>query len=125
MLEKTLALLFRTQETRKIALALLTEVRDRQNTENPYSAEEYHDFCRRHDFKESSYQNVVSTLRNCGLLVKSGGHHGGRYDINYHFPLELAGELFKFLGAKYRHARANKPETATQRPSKSLYTIFK
>ena len=77
MLEKTLELLFRTAKTRKIALALLREVRDRQNTENPYSAEEYHRFCEKHNFKESSYQSVVSTLRNCGLLVKSGGHLEG------------------------------------------------
>jgi hypothetical protein len=103
MLEKTLSLLFRNDKTIGIALAILTEVRDRQDTVNPYSAEEYHDFCRNHGFKESSYQNVVSTLRNCGLLVKSGGHHGGRYDINYHFPLELADELFKFLGAKCKN----------------------
>jgi len=103
MLEKTLALLFRTQETRKIALALLTEVRNRQNSKNPYSAEEYHKFCKDHNFKESSYQSVVATLRNCGLLVKSGGHHGGRYDINYHFVLKLAGELFKFLGVRYKN----------------------
>ena len=103
MLEKTLALLFRTHETRKIALTLLVEVRDRQTTENPYSAEEYHDFCRGHGFKESSYQNVVSTLRNCGLLVKSGGHHGGRYDINYSFALDLSSELYEFLGAKANH----------------------
>ena len=102
MLKKTLSLLFRTQETRRIALALLTEVRDRHNTENPYSAEEYHDFCRNHGFKESSYQNVVSTLRSCGLLVKSGGHHGGRYDINYRFALVLSSELFEFLGARPR-----------------------
>jgi hypothetical protein len=103
MLEKTLALLFRTHETRKIALILLVEVRDRQTSENPYSAEEYHDFCRGHGFKESSYQNVVSTLRNYGLLVKSGGHHGGRYDISYHFPLELASELYHFLHARHRN----------------------
>lgn len=102
MLEKTLALLFRTQETRRIALTLLMEVRDRTNTENPYTSDEYHEFCKEHNFKESSYQSVVSTLRSCGLLVKSGGHHGGRYDINYHFALELAGELFQFLGAKYK-----------------------
>ena len=102
MLEKTLSLLFRTQETRKIALALLREVRERQNTADPYTSDEYHEFCRNHDFKESSYQTVVSTLRNCGLLVKSGGHHGGRYDINCHFPLELASELFEFLGAKHK-----------------------
>ena len=103
MLEKTLLLLFRTQETRKIALTLLREVRERQNTADPYTSDEYHEFCRKHNFKESSYQSVVSTLRNCGLLVKSGGHHGGRYDINYHFPLELASELFKFLGAKHKN----------------------
>ena len=102
MLEKTLRLLFRTHETRKIALALLREVRDRQNTENPYTSDEYHKFCREHECKESLYQSVVSTLRNCGLLVKSGGHHGGRYDINYAFVLELAGELYKFLNAKYK-----------------------
>lgn len=102
MLEKTLALLFRTQETRKIALALLKEVRSRQTTADPYTSDEYHEFCRKHNFKESSYQSVVSTLRNCGLLVKSGGHYGGRYDINYHFPLDLASELFQFLGAKYK-----------------------
>jgi len=103
ILEKTLALLFRTRETRKIALALLVEVRDRQTSQNPYSAEEYHGFCLGHGFKESSYQNVVSTLRNCGLLVKSGGHHGGRYDINYRFPLKLTSELYKFLGAKHKN----------------------
>ena len=103
MLKKTLALLFRNDKTVGIALAILTEVRDRQDTENPYSAEEYHDFCGRHGFKESSYQSVVSTLRNCGLLVKSGGHHGGRYDINYHFPLELASELYEFLHARHRN----------------------
>ena len=103
MLKKTLSLLFRNDKTVGIALAILTEVRDRQNSENPYSAEEYHEFCREHNFKESSYQNVVSTLRNCGLLVKSGGHHGGRYDINYDFPLELASELFEFLHAKYKN----------------------
>ena len=102
MLEKTLSLLFRTQETRRIALTLLVEVRDRQTTENPYTSDEYHKFCREHSFKESSYQSVVATLRNNGLLVKTGGHHGGRYDINYHFPLELASELFQFLGAKYK-----------------------
>ena len=101
MLEKTLRLLFRTQETRRIALTLLIQVRDRQNAENPYTSDEYHEFCKKHEFKESSYQNVVATLRNCGLLVKSGGHHGGRYDINYHFALELASELFQFLGARY------------------------
>ena len=103
MLEKTLALLFRTHETRKIALTLLMEVRDRQTSEDPYSAEEYHDFCKNHGFKESSYQNVVSTLRNCGLLVKSGGHHGRRYDISYSFALDLSSELYEFLGAKPNH----------------------
>ena len=103
MLKKTLALLFRNDKTVGIALALLTEVRDRQNTENPYTADEYHDFCREHNFKEESYQNVLKTLRDSGLLVKSGGHHGGRYDINYHFPLELASELYKFLNAKYKN----------------------
>ena len=46
---------------------------------------------------------VVATLRNSGLLVKSGGHHGGRYDVNYHFPLELASELYEFLNAKYKN----------------------
>ena len=103
MLEKTLSLLFRTQETRNIALALLREVRDRQNTADPYTSDEYHEFCRKHNFKETSYQTVLATLRNSGLLVKSGGHHGGRYDINYDFPLELASELFEFLGAKYKN----------------------
>ena len=103
MLRKTLALLFRTHETRKIALTLLMEVRDRQTTESPYSAEEYHEFCRKRNFKESSYQNVVSTLRNCGLLVKSGGHHEGKFYVNYHFPLELASELYEFLNAKYKN----------------------
>lgn len=103
MLEKTLALLFRNDKTVGIALAILTEVRDRQNSENPYSAEEYHEFCREHNFKESSYQNVVSTLRNCGLLVKSGGHHEGKFYVNYHFPLELASELYEFLHAKYKN----------------------
>lgn len=103
MLEKTLALLFRNDKTIRIALAILTEVRNRQNTQNPYTSDEYHKFCENNNFKESSYQNVVSTLRNCGLLVKSGGHHGGRYDINYHFPLKLASELFEFLGAKYKN----------------------
>jgi hypothetical protein len=102
MLEKTLSLLFRTQETRKIALALLMEVRDRQTSGNPYTSDEYHKFCMDHCIKESSYQGVVATLRNCGLLVKSGGHHGGRYDINYAFVLELAGELYKFLNARYK-----------------------
>ena len=103
MLEKTLRLLFRTHETRKIALALLREVRERQNTADPYTSDEYHEFCKEHDFKESSYQSVVSTLRNCGLLVKSGGHHGGRYDINYRFALDLSSELYEFLGAKPNH----------------------
>jgi len=103
MLKKTLALLFRNDKTVGLALAILTEVRDRQDTENPYSAEEYHKFCREHKFKESSYQNVVSTLRNCGLLVKSGGHHGGRCDINYRFALDLSSELYEFLGAKANH----------------------
>ena len=102
MLQKTLALLFRTHETRRIALTLLVEVRDRQTTENLYTSDEYHKFCEKHEFKESSYQSVVSRLRNCGLLVKSGGHHGGRYDINYRFPLELASELYEFLGAKHK-----------------------
>ena len=103
MLEKTLSLLFRTRETRKIALALLKEVRSRQTTVDPYTSDEYHDFCRGHDFKESSYQNVVSTLRNCGLLVKSGGHHGGRYDINCRFAVDLSSELYEFLGARINH----------------------
>ena len=107
MLEKTLALLFRTHETRKIALTLLVEVRNKQTTENPYTSDEYHKFCREHEFKESSYQSVVSTLRNCGLLVKSGGHHGGRYDINYYFPLELAGELYEFLHAKHKNPKGS------------------
>ena len=102
MLEKTLGLLFRTSKTRKIALALLREVRDRQTSENPYTSDEYHEFCKEHHFSEESYQNVLATLRDCGLLVKSGGHHGGRYDINYHFPIELASELFRFLGARYK-----------------------
>ena len=102
MLEKTLRLLFRTPKTRKIALALLIEVRDRQTSENPYTSDEYHEFCKEHNFKETSYQNVLSTLRNNGLLVKSGGHHEGRLDINYHFPLELASELYEFLHAKYK-----------------------
>ena len=102
MLEKTLSLLFRTQETRNIALAILREVRDRQNTADPYTSDEYHEFCKIHNFKESSYQSVVATLQNCGLLVKSGGHHGDRYDINYHFVLESASELYEFLHAKYK-----------------------
>jgi len=46
---------------------------------------------------------VLSTLRNSGLLVKSGGHHEGRLNINYHFPLELASELYEFLHAKYKN----------------------
>jgi hypothetical protein len=86
-----------------MALAILTEVRDRQGTESPYSAEEYHEFCKECNFKETSHQNVLSTLRNSGLLVKSGGHHEGRLNINYHFPLELASELYEFLHAKYKN----------------------
>ena len=104
MLEKTLRLLFRNDKTIEIALAILREVRNRQNTENPYTSDEYHEFCKEHNFKETSYQNVLSTLRNNGLLVKSGGHHEGRLDINYHFPLELASELYEFLHAKYKNA---------------------
>lgn len=102
MLKKTLSLLFRKEETRRIALTLLMEVRDRQKTENPYTSDEYHEFCRKHNFKEASYQSVLSTLRNCGLLLKSGGHHGGRYDIDCFFVVDLIRELFKFLSVKYK-----------------------
>lgn len=102
MLEKTLKLLFRTQDTQRIALVLLTEIRDRQNTENPYTSDEYHELCKKHNFSEQSYQNVLNTLREHELLIKTGGHHGGRYDINYSFVSRFASELFEFLGAKYK-----------------------
>ena len=86
-------------------MALLREVRDRQSTENPYTSDEYHEFCKKHNFNEASYQSVLSTLRNCGLLAKSGGHHVGRYDINYAFVLELLIELYEFLGAKQKKSK--------------------
>lgn len=52
---------------------------------------------------EQPYQNVLSRLREHGLLVKSGGHHEGRLDINYAFVLKLTSELFAFLDAKYKN----------------------
>jgi len=103
MLKKTLSLLFRTEETRKIALALLTEVRNRQNIENPYSSAEYHEFCKKNNFSEASYQSVLSILRENGLLVKSGGHHEGKLEINTYFVQQLLIELFEFLNAKYKN----------------------
>ena len=102
MLEITLSLLFRTDDTCKVALALLSEVRDKQTAEEPYTSEEYHEFCQKHKFSEQSYQNVPSKLREHDLLVESGGHHEGRLDINYAFVVKLTSELFAFLGSKYR-----------------------
>jgi len=36
-------------------------------------------------------------------LLKTGGHHEGRLDINSYFVLELANELLEFLDAKYKN----------------------
>ena len=101
MLDRTLKLLFRTTETQRIAKILLTEIRDRQNAGDPYTADEYHQFCKLKGIDEQKYQTALSKLRKAGLVVKKGGHHAGRITLNSHFILYLLKEWNEFLGVQY------------------------
>jgi len=101
MLDKTLKLLFRTTETQRIAQILLVEIRDRQNAGKPYTADEYHNFCKLKGIEEQKYQSVLSKLRQAGLVVKKGGHHAGTITLNSHFILYLLKEWNEFLGVEY------------------------
>jgi len=100
VLEKTVSLLFEPK-TRKLAQILLTEIRNRQETNNPYKADEYQDFCKKYGFSQTQYYTVLSKLRDFGLVRKYGGHHEGCYAVNSHFILQLLKEWLSFLGANY------------------------
>ena len=81
-LSKTLEILFpRKKKHRENALRILIEIRNRQYTD-PYTADEYHDFCTRYSIKESDYQTALTKLRKCGLVEKKGGHHEGKLTLS-------------------------------------------
>lgn len=100
-LEKTISLIF-DPKTRNVARMLLTEIRNRQNTDNPYHADEYGEFCKEHGFEQSTYYSVLSKLREHGIVMKTGGHHKGVYRINSYFIFQLLRELLDFVGVEYR-----------------------
>jgi len=100
VLEKTISLLF-DPKTRVVAQTLLTEIRNRQNTGNPYLADEYMEFCKKYGFELSTYYSVLSKLREYGLVMKTGGHHKGCYKINSHFIFQILKEWLEFLGVEY------------------------
>ncbi|MEM3874691.1 MAG: hypothetical protein QXU45_06125 [Candidatus Bathyarchaeia archaeon] len=99
-LEKTISLLF-DPKTRNLAITLLMEIRNRQNTENPYKSKEYVEFCKRHGFQQTQYYSVLSKLRDYGIVYKTGGHHEGVYRINSYFIFQLLKEWMEFLGVEY------------------------
>ena len=101
MLDKTISLLFRTRETQRIALKLLMTIRNRQIAGKPYTADEYHEFCKEHGFSEQTYQGVLSKLRQHGIVQKKGGHHAGRITLNTYFVFQLLQEWNEFLGVGY------------------------
>jgi Cdc6-like AAA superfamily ATPase len=100
VLEKTISMLF-DPKTRILAQTLLTEIRNRQDTDNPYKADEYQEFCKKHGFSQNQYYTILSKLRDVGIVRKYGGHHEGAYAINSHFILQLLKEWLEFLGAEY------------------------
>lgn len=95
-LDKTLGLIFRTVKKREKALLILTEMRNRKQT-NPYRAEEYHDFCKKHEMKEEHYQSILSVLKDKGLIVKVGKLQTGYFKLSNQFIFSLLGEFFNFI----------------------------
>ncbi|MEM3617345.1 MAG: hypothetical protein QXJ31_05475 [Candidatus Bathyarchaeia archaeon] len=99
-LEKTISLLF-DPKTRNLATTLLIEIKNRQDTNNPYKSNEYQQFCKKYGFEQSTYYSVLSKLREYGIVYKSGGHHEGVYRINSYFIFQLLKEWMEFLGVEY------------------------
>lgn len=99
-LVNTLEILFPRQEKhRKLALIILLEIRNRQYTSSKYNSTEWKEFCKKHSIKEHTYQTVLSTLRDWGLVLKKGGHHEGEFTISTEFWDSLMKELHEFLGS--------------------------
>jgi len=96
VLDKILKICFvKSPESRKIALELLIEVKKRQDTDNPYTSTDMHEFCRKHGFSEGKYSDMLSVLVSRGLIHREKGTRIFR--IDYTFIHQLEDEFMDFL----------------------------
>jgi hypothetical protein len=79
--------------TSRIALLLLTEIRDRDRIQKPYQTNEWKDFCERYNIPERSYHHAKRILERNHVIVKE---KPGKLSINLAFASDLEQELIEW-----------------------------
>ncbi len=80
-------------EKRRIAAALLCEIRNRRSAEKPFCASDGREFCKNHSFSYWTYQDVRERLEKARVLKKDGSE----FRITLHPFIEILEQLEDFL----------------------------